>query len=287
MGEHPFPESATSEYEQVTTPVPPLLSQPTSFDAATEELQKLIDWAKEAEHRVGYFAAVYKRVTLALKQAAADGAFQDAARMSTLAGMFASRYLAAVNAFFRPGEFTLSECWRAAFEQLADPQPVIVQHIQAGINAHTAFDLGMAVNEITGSRDVIRIRKDFLAVNAVLASQADDMLSKVGEISPHLKQVLDTIPGDEAQLIGPAIKLMREEAWVFVKTLEWVPGMRLNFIPADVKDNWVAVLTSALFSGLLSEFFSRIAEQESRDVVRNIEIMDRVADDVANIRTTL
>lgn len=273
---------------QVPTPDrPPKLGEPTTFDSAAEELQKLIDWAKEAEHRIGYFAAVYKRVTLALKKAAEADQFEDAARMSRLAGLFATRYLTAVNAYFRPDEFTLSESWRASFDQLHNPQPVIVQHIQAGINAHTAFDLGMAVNEITGSRNVDSVRVDFLAVNAVLASQTEDMLDMVEEISPRLRAILDAVPGDEALLIGPAIKWMREEAWAFVKTLEFFPGTTFNVIPADVKDSWVGVLTRSLFNGLMAAVFDEIAEQESRDVRRNIEVLDRIASHVANVETTL
>ena len=256
-----------------------------SFDSATGQLQTLIDWAIEHEHRVGYFAAIYKRVTLALKQAAAAGAFDDGERMSHLAGLFATRYLTAVNAHFRPGEFPLSECWRAAFDQLDNPEPVIVQHIQAGINAHTSFDLGMAVNEITGSRDVDAIRHDFLAVNAVLASQADNMLGMVEEISPQLKSILDAIPGDEAQLIGPGIKWMREEAWFFIKGLELYPGTR-NIVPADLKDGLVAVFTTTLFNGLMAAVFTAIAAQESRDVRRNIEVLDRVAGSVDDLKLT-
>ena len=287
MGERPSPSFATSEYVLVPpTDTPPELAVVTSFDTAAAELQKLIDWAKEAEHRVGYFAAVYKRVTLALKQAAADNAFEDADRMSDLAGIFATRYLMAVNAFFHPGELTLSDAWRASFDQFDNDEAVIVQHIQGGINAHTSFDLGMAVNQITESRNVQRIRKDFYAVNAVLASQAHDMLDKVGEISPHLKEILAEIPGDEAQLIGPAITWMRELAWKWVEWLEVWPG-RENILPSEVQDKFVYVSTIPLFNGLLSDFFNRIAAHESRDVRRNIEVLDRVADDVDNIKTTL
>lgn len=288
MGHTSTPRPATSEYVQVpAADTPPRFGEPDSFDAAADELQTLIDWAKGAEHRIGYFAAVYKRTTLALKQAAEANAFEDGERMSRLAGIFATRYLTAVNAFFRPDEFTLTESWRASFDQLDNPRPVIVQHIQAGINAHTAFDLGMAVNEITASKNVDSVRVDFLAVNAVLASQTEDMLDKVEEISPRLRAILDTVPGDEALLIGPAIKWMREEAWAFVKTLEFFPGMTFNVIPADVKDSWVGVLTRSLFNGLMAAVFDEIAEQESRDVRRNIEVLDAVADDVANVKTTL
>ena len=271
---------------QVPPPEFAKLGPADSFDTAAAELQKLIDWAKEAEHRVGYFAAVYRRTTLALEQAAQAGEFDDGARMSRLAGLFATRYLTAVNAFFGLSDEPLSECWRASFDELDKPQPVIVQHIQAGINAHTAFDLGMAVNEITGSHQVDDVRHDFLAVNAVLASQTEDMLDSVEEISPQLRAILDGIPGDEAHLIGPAIKWMREEAWLFVKTLELVPGMTLNVFPAEAKDSWVSVITNTLFNGLMAAVFDRIAAQESRDVRRNIEVLDRLAGDVKNVRTT-
>lgn len=275
-----------SEYTQVPTSIPPKFGEPRSFDEAAEELQNLINWAKEAEHRIGYFAAVYKRTTLALKQAADDGVFEDADSMGKLAELFATRYLTAVNAFFRPDEATLSKSWLAAFEQLDKDEPVIVQHIQAGINAHVLYDLAMAVNVLTSSTDVNRVRNDFLAVNAVLASQTHDMLARVEEISPGLKDFLDAVPGDEARLIGPAITWMREGAWMFVKALELYPGTR-NLLPSEVQDNMVSITTTTLFSGLSQEAFDAIAEHESRDVRRNIEVLDRVADQVASIKTTM
>jgi hypothetical protein len=301
LGEPAAEDSATSEYVQVSTPDrPPVFVRANDFDEAAAELQKLIDWAKAAGHRVGYFAAVYKRVTLALQKAADHGAFQEAGRMSELAGVFASRYLESVNAFFHPGEgitsffnefedAKVSRSWQASFNQFDNDRPVIVQHIQAGINAHAAFDLGMAVNFLTGSQDVDAVRDDYFAVNAVLASQTDDLLDMVEEISPGLKAILDTIPGNEARLIGPAIAWMRQDSWGFVKVLEFIPGMgELKESPIEYRDDWVFVITSILFGGLLSTIFDLIGLTESRDVTHNIEILDGAASRLPDeIKTTL
>jgi hypothetical protein len=40
-------------------------------------IDQVIDWAIKAESRIGYFAALYKRTTVAISQAISQGVFDE------------------------------------------------------------------------------------------------------------------------------------------------------------------------------------------------------------------
>jgi hypothetical protein len=66
-----------------------------TFDDVLHEFDLIIDWAKEHNSRIGYFAAVYQNVTRRVKAAANAGEFQDRNRMEQLDVLFANRYFVA------------------------------------------------------------------------------------------------------------------------------------------------------------------------------------------------
>ncbi len=49
------------------------------------------------QSRLGYFAALYKRITIAIRTAVAQNLFQNGPRMQLFDVTFASRYFAALN----------------------------------------------------------------------------------------------------------------------------------------------------------------------------------------------
>ena len=51
--------------------------------------------------RLGYFAAMYKRITIAVRTAVNNGAFQDGPRMERFDAAFAGRYFDALNGYFQ------------------------------------------------------------------------------------------------------------------------------------------------------------------------------------------
>lgn len=62
---------------------PPLapLTPATSLDDVVTAIDSVIDWSIENESRLGYFAALYKRITVAVRTAVAHGVFDDGPRM--------------------------------------------------------------------------------------------------------------------------------------------------------------------------------------------------------------
>src|SRR5437899_12265871 len=82
----------------------PRLAAAKNVDDVVRNVDQIIDWAINAESHIGYFAVVYKRVTLAIRQAINEGQFDDGARVSRLDVAFAQRYFDALNAYFYRSE---------------------------------------------------------------------------------------------------------------------------------------------------------------------------------------
>ena len=64
-----------------------------TIDDVIQQLDDIIDWSQSHKSRLGYFAALYRKVTLKVKEGIADGYFGDGQRMERLDVTFAGRYL--------------------------------------------------------------------------------------------------------------------------------------------------------------------------------------------------
>ncbi len=72
-----------------------------TIDEVIQQLEKIVGWARDNQGRLGYFAALYRKVTVKVKEGIADGFFKDAMRMERLDVIFANRYLEALRAISR------------------------------------------------------------------------------------------------------------------------------------------------------------------------------------------
>ncbi len=64
-----------------------------TIDDVLEALREVIDESVAAGSRVGYFAALYRQVTVAVARGIDEGVFDDGERMSRLDAPFANRYI--------------------------------------------------------------------------------------------------------------------------------------------------------------------------------------------------
>ena len=88
-----------------------------------ETLDSIIDWSIAASSRLGYFAALYKKVTIAVGVAVADGKFEDGPRLERLDAGFANRYFQALNGHFHPGRFPrATHSWQVTFDAANRPE---------------------------------------------------------------------------------------------------------------------------------------------------------------------
>src|SRR6201998_59559 len=209
------------------TPSPPLplerLEEPETIDDVLRNIDQIIDWAKEAQNAIGYFAVLYRRITRAIRDAINDGTFADGPRIERLDVAFAKRYFNALNAYFYPDEFQgLTLPWKVAFVGDQDHQAIIVQHMLAGLNAHIRFDLGLALLTVAGDWPY-SLREDYDRVNDLLCAQIPGINKEVQKLSPELRWLRLLIP-DEISEMQKAVTKLREEAWLFAFYLAKNPG---------------------------------------------------------------
>jgi hypothetical protein len=268
--------------------LPPPVPTVTTIDQVIAAIQGIIDWTISAESRLGYFAALYKRITLAIKQGIADNTFQDGPRMERFDVTFASRYFAAFNAYFYPSAYpSISHCWRVAFDGAQLPAPIIVQHMVAGVNAHIDLDLGIAAETIAPGSQLDSLHHDFNTVNAVLSSQVSTVVTEIDGLSPVLADIYSVLMQNELDLIADGLVITRDAAWLFAKELAVEPAI-MHSTTIMVHDLKVASLGTLILHPpkLIADAIAVIAAGESRDIVKNIETLDAVANTPAPMTKT-
>jgi hypothetical protein len=264
----------------------------TTLDAVVSALDSVIKWSIAASSRLGYFAALYKRITIAVRTAVKNGAFQDGPRMERFDAAFASRYFDALNGYFHPSQFPRpTRSWQRTFDAANRPDPIILQHMLAGVNAHIGLDLGITTQNIAPATKLPKLHDDFNTINAVLASQVNGVVDDIDQLSPRLAELYQVLADNEIFLINQAIAAMRDSAWRFAILLTVVPGFTRP-VTIWVRDQNVAAQEDLIYHppgiiGVIEATVREIAEEESRDVVSNIQALDEIASTPAPIKTTL
>lgn len=184
---------------------------PQTIDEVVERLDGIIDWARRERSRVGYFAALYRGVTVRVREGITAGRFEDGALMERLDVAFANRYLEAV-AQYRRGEPT-TQVWKVAFEAANSWRPIVLQHLLLGINAHINLDLGIACAQVAPADTLPGLQRDFDAINAILSSMIDAVQDKLGRVWPYMR-ICDLVGcrTDEA-IFNFSVRKARDAAW--------------------------------------------------------------------------
>jgi hypothetical protein len=200
--------------EVVSPPPWEPLAPPETVDDVLRNLDQVIDWSIRAHSTIGYFAALYKRTTLAIRDAIDADEFDDGPRMAQLDVIFATRYFTALNAFFLPDEHRgLTLPWEVSFVGDKDRQATMLQHMMTGMNAHITLDLGLAAFT-AAPHSLDSLEQDFNRINAILASQIDGVLDIIEMRSPVVKWIRRLVPS-EVFLIKRVLLKLRNGAWLF------------------------------------------------------------------------
>lgn len=252
----------------------PAATQPQTIEQIIDRLNGIIDDALRQGARIGYFAALYERVTTNVRRALVAGnVFQDNPRMERLDVVFANRFLTAWDAHTSGG--TPSESWRVAFASLDDPEPLVVQHLLVGMNAHINLDLGIAAATVAPTpAELQSLWPDFKTINAVLSRLVKVVEDELGQISPRLRRIEDFAPALEDKIFDFGIDVARDFAWSLAQELGRTPREGWDAVIA-ARDAEVAALGRALYPlhGLASHVQSWIHAKESADVRFNIQVV--------------
>src|SRR5688572_28671497 len=104
-----------------------------TFDDVIRELEKIIDWSEKNRSRIGYFAALYKNITILVKQAAEKGDFENQVQLEKLDVIFAQRYSDALYAY-QNQSLTAASPWYIIFQINEKKRLTLVQHLILSIN---------------------------------------------------------------------------------------------------------------------------------------------------------
>jgi hypothetical protein len=261
----------------------------TTIQQVVDALETFIDWSIEASSRLGYFAALYKRVTIAVGVAVAEGKFEDGPRLERLDAAFANRYFGALNGHFHPDRFPRpTHSWQVTFDAASRPEPVLAQHMFAGVNAHIGLDLGIVAEALCPGPKLMTLHEDFNRINAVLASQVTGVLEDINELSPVLANLYSVLKSEQIALINETVQGYRDSAWRFAMILAVTPGFA-DPAAIVVRDLQIAQQAALIYKppAPLSAFVGAIAAQESRDITSNLQVLNEIASTPAPIRTIL
>lgn len=188
-----------------------------TIDQVIQQLDDIVDWSLGHDSRLGYFAALYRKVTIKVKEGIKTGFFEDGPRMERLDVVFANRYLEAFEQNQR--KIAPTRSWQFAFETSKHWWPIVLQHLLLGMNAHINLDLGIAAARTSPGKDVRSLKNDFNKINEILAALVDGVEKELAQIWPAL-QLLDHVAGrtDEV-LINFNMKKARDYAWKVAEKL--------------------------------------------------------------------
>ena len=243
-----------------------------TIDDVIAALDAIIQRAWEERSRMGYFAALYRRVTRAVKQGIADNRFSDGPRMEKLDVIFASRYLDAYDAYLAQGK--PSRCWKVAFDACNDDSRIILQHLLAGMNAHINLDLGAAAAQVCPGDTIDQLKSDFDKINTILAEQVGAVEAEMSAISPLVDTLSHVGLKSETTIINFNIDLARKAAWFIAERLAKEPAI-LHEISIDGIDLAVSIEGRAiLYPPFKTDAIRAIRAVEEQDVRRVIEVLN-------------
>ena len=247
----------------------------TSIDQVLQLLAFIIEDAKAHASRLGYFAALYRQVTLEVQRGIARGFFTDGPRMQRFDTLFANRYFAALEAWQSGGTPTRS--WKVAFTAMEEPQEIILQDLLVGMNAHINLDLGIAAAELCPGDKIQSLQGDFEKINQVLSALIGGVETVIGRFSP-LIDLLEKVGGkDAAEVLNFSMDAARRDAWAHAVILAH-QGPALQALTIEALDGKVSFLGRLIANptGLVGKAVEMIHLTESTDVGAIIDALDSV-----------
>ncbi len=237
------------------------------------QLSEIIDRSRRESSRPGYFAALYREVTISVKQSVQNGRFEDGARMERLDVNFANRYLEAYE-LHRKGE-TPTASWQVSFEATGHWRPLILQHLLLGINAHINLDLGIAAVETSPGDQLPSLKHDFDLLNKLLADLVQPVQDKIGKVSPWIGFLERIDPSADDAIINFSLDRARASAWNFAARLNSLGGDE-RIAAVKQRDQEIAALGRLVYKPpgvLLNLGLLAIRLRESNNVARVIDAL--------------
>jgi len=236
-----------------------------TIEEVIAHLEVIIERSIATGDRLGYFAALYNRVTQAVREGIRKGEFQDGPRMERLDVDFANRYLTA-HELYRAGKKP-TRAWQQAFDAARNGHHVVLQQLLVGMNAHINLDLGIAAARTCPGSEIAGLQADFDRINTVLASLTPVVEQELDRRSRVFDVLTRIAPKLELKVVGFSMDKARDAAWRFAQELAPL-GVKAQAAPIAARDLAATVIGLVVLNdGLVIRL---IRAGESRDVAANI-----------------
>ena len=244
-----------------------------TIDDVAQQLTAIIEWSKQNNARIGYFAALYHKVIIQAKKGIEEGLFDDGPCIERLDVIFANRYLQACYQY-QTGQ-TPTQSWVRAFNETKRWWPIVLQHLLLGMNAHINLDLGIAVAETVPPEELPNLKGDFDKINQILASLVGGVQQELAEIWPVLGLFNRYLGSVETVIINFSMEKARDAAWSFAETLSPLASEQRQLEIAR-KDEAIALFSNVItHPGLTASFINKIIRLGERGSIRQrIEILE-------------
>ena len=157
--------------------------QAKTVDEVVRAFELIVQQAYDQNSRIGYFAALYLKVTKLVRQKIQEGDyFEDNERLEKLDIIFANRYLDALTHY--NDEKPITQAWELAFDACKSGQYTVVQLLLLSCDAHIGLDLPVAVAEVSGGHIDDSLHRDFLKLNPLLGALVPKVSEDIDKISP-------------------------------------------------------------------------------------------------------
>jgi len=206
-------------------------------------MDDIVEQCKRDKCKAGYFAVLYRYVTIRIKDGIENGEFNDNERMVMLDTIFAQRFFDAFDAYYNNTGEEITLSWKCAFDAAEKSRYVIMQQLLLGINAHINLDLGIAAAETMEGRALNEIRDDYIKVNAILASLVESVKSNISRVSLLFGPLIRLTRGRDEMFINFSIVTARNGAWRFAHRYSRAGDRELAIKHRDAK---IAELASCL-----------------------------------------
>jgi hypothetical protein len=240
-----------------------------------DQLDEIVIQARHNSDRTGYFAVLYKKVTIAVAAKIREKYFEDNARMEKLDVVFANRYLDAYHQY-KNGK-PCSASWQLAFDASRTWKPMVIDHLVSGMNAHIGLDLGIAAAIIAPGNMVHQVQDDFNKINTILNGLVNEVKADLYSLWP-LSKLISKLKTEKLEntIAGFSMSIARDAAWRVA--LAYAPlesdAARKSFL--DERDKNVAafgkkLLNSGFFLNLVRYFFRLFETGSIPDKIKKLD----------------
>ena len=245
----------------------------TSITDVIHALDKIVLHCIATKNRAGYFAALYKHMTMAVGEGILNGRFEDGKRMEQLDIVFAQRYLNAWELYYKPALCTVS--WKGSFDSCSNKSLIVMQHLLLGINTHINLDLAIAAATVSPGNKIHAMANDFNRINDVIASLLDDVQQCLEQVWLPMRWLKRVAAKEQHDVLNFSIGVARKTAWANAVLLA---GMTVQQQQAHIQamDRMVHNVGRRIISpGMWSSaVLKMIRMTEYEDVARTIRLID-------------